>query len=437
VSIAGGVRDLIVSATFVFFVLPVILLCIGLPIYLILLIASLVAVGFVVDVPLATIQTNMFGGLDNFPLLAIPFFILAGEIMGQGGIARRVIVWVTALTGSARGSLPITAIASSELFGAMSHTAVGTVAAVGRLVYPALRSGGYGDRFTVSLIASSGAIAVVIPPSIAMILYSMSAQQSAVALFTAGIGPSLLIGLVDAFYVIFYSRVRNVAVGEKASWPTIWSATKEASWALGTPVVIFGGIYGGIFTPTEAAGVAAIYSIVVTMFIYRDIGWYKLWQITLSSVFLISQILIIVTAAGIYSWLLTTSGIPQHIVSNMKALQLHPWQTLLIINLGLLLVGSFLEPPAAIMILTPLLLPLVQAAGVHPIHFGIILAVNLSIGMYTPPFGLNLFASQAIFKQPLGSIYRGVIPFVLINFITLMIISYFPVISMGLVDLGR
>ena len=161
---------------------------------------------FVVDVPLTTIQTNMFGGLDNFPLLAIPFFILAGEIMGQGGIAKRVIVWVTALTGSARGSLPITAIASSELFGAMSHTAVGTVAAVGRLVYPALRNGGYNDRFTVSLIASSGAIAVVIPPSIAMILYSMSAQQSAVALFTAGILPSLLIGLVDAIYVVFYSR---------------------------------------------------------------------------------------------------------------------------------------------------------------------------------------------------------------------------------------
>jgi C4-dicarboxylate transporter DctM subunit len=426
-----------VSAAFVFFILPVVLLCIGLPIYIILLIASLVAVLFVVDVPLTTLQTNMFGGLDNFPLLAIPFFILAGEIMGQGGIAKRVIIWVTALTGSARGSLPITAIASSELFGAMSHTAVGTVAAVGRLVYPALRDGGYGDRFTVSLIASSGAIAVVIPPSIAMILYSMSAQQSAVDLFTAGIVPSLLIGVIDAIYVVFYSHTRKVAVGEKTSWPKIWSATKQASWALGTPIVIFGGIYGGIFTPTEAAGVAAIYSIVVTMFIYRDIGWHKLWQITLSSVFLIAQILIIVTAAGIYSWLLTTSGTPQQLVSAMTALDLRPWQILLIVNLALLLAGSFLEPPAAIMILTPLLLPVVEAAGVHPIHFGIIMAVNLSIGMYTPPFGLNLFASQAIFNQALGSIYRGVVPFVIINFIALMIISYFPVISMGLVGLGR
>ena len=425
-------------AIFVYFILPVILLCIGVPIYLILLVTSLVAILFVADVPLTAMQTYMFGGLDNFPLLAIPFFILAGEIMGQGGIARRVIVWVTALAGRSRGSLPITTIASSELFGAMSHTAVGTVAAVGRLVYPALRGGGYSDRFTVSLIASSGAIAVVIPPSIAMILYSMSAQQSAIDLFTAGILPSLLIGLVDCVYVVLYSRSRNFAVvGEKASWPKIWQATKDAGWALGTPVVIFGGIYGGIFTPTEAAGVAAVYSIVVTMFIYRDIGWRELWEITLSSVFLISQILIIVTAAGIYSWLLTTSGIPQSIVSTMNGLHLAPWQTLLLVNLGLLLVGSFLEPPAAIMILTPLLLPVVQAAGVDPIHFGIIMAVNLSIGMYTPPFGLNLFASQAIFKQPLASIYRGVIPFVLINFITLLVISYVPPISLILIGSGH
>ncbi len=425
-------------AIFVYFILPVILLCIGVPIYLILLVTSLVAILFVADVPLTAMQTYMFGGLDNFPLLAIPFFILAGEIMGQGGIARRVIVWVTALAGRSRGSLPITTIASSELFGAMSHTAVGTVAAVGRLVYPALRGGGYSDRFTVSLIASSGAIAVVIPPSIAMILYSMSAQQSAIDLFTAGILPSLLIGLVDCVYVVLYSRSRNFAVvGEKASWPKIWQATKDAGWALGTPVVIFGGIYGGIFTPTEAAGVAAVYSIVVTMFIYRDIGWRELWEITLSSVFLISQILIIVTAAGIYSWLLTTSGIPQSIVSTMNGLHLAPWQTLLLVNLGLLLVGSFLEPPAAIMILTPLLLPVVQAAGVDPIHFGIIMAVNLSIGMYTPPFGLNLFASQAIFKQPLASIYRGIIPFVLINFITLLVISYVPPISLILIGSGH
>src|SRR6204780_4384275 len=205
----------------IYVLIPLVLLLLGFPIFLILMITALVAMIFVTGVSWTVVQTNMFGSLDSFPLLAIPFFILAGEIMGQGGIARRVIVWVSALTGSARGSLPMTTIVSSELFGAMSHTAVGTVAAVGRLVYPALKSGGYGDRFSVSLIASSGAIAVVIPPSISMILYAMSAQQSAIALFTAGILPSLLIGLVDALYVVFYSRSRNVAVGAKASWPVI------------------------------------------------------------------------------------------------------------------------------------------------------------------------------------------------------------------------
>ena len=426
-------------ANLVYFALPAILLCIGFPIYLVLLLTSLVAVLTVADVEPTVIQTNMFGSLDNFPLLAIPFFILAGEIMGRGGIANRVIDWTRALTGSAPGALPVTTIVSSELFGAMSHTAVGTVAAVGRLVYPALKAGGYNDRFTVGLIASSGAIAVVIPPSISMILYGMSAQQSAIALFTAGIMPSLLIGLVDAAYVVFYSRSRSrkVVAGDTASvgtsWYKIWVATREAGWALGTPFVIFGGIYGGVFTPTEAAGVAVVYSFVVTMFIYRDIGWRDLWDTTLAAAFLIAQILIVVTAAGIYSWLLTTSGIPQNLIAALSALHLPPWQVLLMVNLGLLLIGSFLEPPAAIMILTPLLLPVVQAAGVNPIHFGIIMAVNLSIGMYTPPFGLNLFASQAIFGQPLGTIYRGVVPFMLINFATLMVITYVPAISLGLV----
>jgi C4-dicarboxylate transporter, DctM subunit len=421
-------------ATFVYFILPVVLLVIGFPIYLILLVTSLTAILFVADVPLTQIQTGLFGSLDSVPLLAIPFFILAGEIMGQGGIAKRVITWVAALTGSVRGSLPVTTIASSELFGAMSHTAVGTVAAVGRLVYPALRSGGYGDRFTVSLIASSGAIAVVIPPSIAMILYAISAEQSAVLLFTAGILPSLLIGLIDAAYVMTYARWKNVPLGTPANWPAIWKTSKDASWAIGSLAVIFGGIYGGVFTPTEAAGVAVVYSLFVTMFIYREVDLAGLWRIVMASAFLISQILLIVTSAGIYSWLLTTSGIPQQIVSSITAMNMPKWELLLILNIGLLLAGSFLEPPAAILILTPLLLPIVRGVGVNPIHFGIIVAVNLSLGMYTPPFGLNLFSSQAIFEAPLSRIYLGVLPFLLVNFIALMIITYIPAISLILVN---
>ena len=425
------------TAVLVYFVLPAVLLVLGLPIFLVLLVTCLVVVLFVADVPTEAVQTFLFSGLDNFPLLAVPFFVLAGEIMAQGGIARRVVVWVVSLIGGVRGSLAITTVAASELFGAMAHTAVGTVVAVGRMLYPSLKDNGYNERFAVGLIASSGAIAVVIPPSIAMILYSLSAQQSAIQLFTAGILPSLLIGLVDALYVMLYARAKRVPLTGSARRHAVWSSTKEASWSIGTIVVIFGGIYGGIFTPTEAAGVAVIYSLFVTMVVHREVGLKELWSIIQSSVFLISQILLIVTAAGLYSWLLTTSGIPQQIISAINAMQLPPWALLLSINVVLLIMGSFLEPPAAILILTPLLLPLVQAVGMSPIHFGIIMAVNLSIGMYAPPFGLNLFASQAVFRVPLGTIYRGVLPFLLINFATLMVITYVPWISMVLVTGGR
>jgi C4-dicarboxylate transporter, DctM subunit len=419
----------------VFFGLPVVLLVFGFPIFLILLVTSIVAVLTVShDIPTDAIQTYMFGSLDNFPLLAVPFFVLAGEIMAQGGIARRIINMVMAIVGGVRGSLAVTTVAASELFGAMSHTAVGTVVAMGRMIYPSLKEGGYNDRFAVGLIASSGAIAVVIPPSIAMILYAVSAEQSAVQLFTAGILPSILIGVIDAIFVITYARIRGVPLGAKAHWDTIWKTSKEASWSIGSLAVIFGGIYGGVFTPTEAAGVAVVYSLFVTMVIYREVDLPRCWQILMSSAFLISQILLIVTSAGIYSWLLTTSGIPQQIVTAIDALQMPKWELLLILNIGLLLAGSFLEPPAAILILTPLLLPIVRGVGVNPIHFGIIVAVNLSLGMYTPPFGLNLFSSQAIFNAPLSRIYLGVLPFLLLNFAALLIITYIPAISMVLLN---
>ena len=418
---------------FVYFGLPLILLIIGFPIFLILLVTSIIAVLTVADVPTEAIQTYMFGSLDNFPLLAVPFFVLAGEIMAQGGIARRIISMVMAIVGGMRGSLAVTTVAASELFGAMSHTAVGTVVAMGRMIYPSLKENGYGDRFAVGLIASSGAIAVVIPPSIAMILYAISAEQSAVLLFTAGILPSLLIGIIDAAYVMSSARVKGVPFGARARWETIRKTTKEASWSIGSLGVIFGGIYGGVFTPTEAAGVAVVYSLFITMFIHGEVDLAGVWRIVMASAFLISQILLIVTSAGIYSWLLTTSGIPQQIVASINAMHMPRWELLLILNVGLLLAGSFLEPPAAILILTPLLLPIVRGVGVDPIHFGIIVAVNLSLGMYTPPFGLNLFTSQAIFDTPLGRIYLGALPFLLVNFVALMIITYVPAISMMLI----
>jgi C4-dicarboxylate transporter DctM subunit len=424
-------------AAFVYFILPAILLIAGLPIFVVLILTAMTAILTIAHAPLQAIQTYMFGSLDNFPLLAVPFFVLAGEIMGRGGIANRVVTWVVSIIGGVRGSLAVTTVASSELFGAMAHTSVGTVVAIGRLLFPALTKHGYSERFAVSLITSSGAVAVIIPPSISMILYAMTAQVSAIKLFTAGILPSILIGVVDAVYVILYARIKMVPLSSPARWKNIWLSTKEASWAIGTIVVIFGGIYGGVFTPTEAAGVAVVYSLFVAMCIYREVDLAELWRIIVSSVILISQILIIVTGAGIYSWLMTTSGIPQNLINAVSALHLPNWETLLLVNVGLLIAGSFLEPPAAILILTPLLLPVVEAAGVNALHFGIIMAVNLSIGLYMPPFGLNLFAARAIFTVPMGTIYRGVLPFIAINFLALLVITYVPAISMVLVGAPR
>jgi C4-dicarboxylate transporter DctM subunit len=418
----------VTAATFV--LVPFVLLFVGFPIYLILFITALIALSFILGGSPTIVQTTIFGSLDSFPLLAIPFFIFAGEIMGRGGIAKRIIVWVISIVGGVRGSLALTTIASSELFGAMSGSAVGTVAAVGRLLLPALRENGYDERFAVSLIAASGAIAVVIPPSIPLIIYGVVAQQPVTVLFLAGILPAIMIGLVDAVYVLWYARKTGVPTTARQRISDILKSTRDASWALGTPVVIFGGIYGGIFTPTEAAGVAVVYAFAVSMFIYKDIGWPELWKITLSSAQLIAQIMIIVSAAGLYSWTLTTSGIPQQVVALVTGAHIGLYGTLVIFNLVLLFVGSFLEPPAAILVLTPVFLPVVMALGMSPIHFGIVVAVNLSVGMYMPPFGLNLFASHSLFGAPLSSIYRGVVPFLIINLIALIIITYVPGISL-------
>lgn len=418
---------------FLFFILPAILLICGVPIFLTLLVTSTTIV-LVGGLPTGGLQVYMFGSLDNFPLLAVPFFVLAGEIMARGGVAQRIIAWLMTLIGNVRGSLAVTTVAASEVFGAMTHTAVGTVVAVGRMMHPSLKQNGYTERFAVGLVASSGAIAVVIPPSIAMIIYAMVAQQSAIALFTAGIIPCLLIGVLNALYVVGYATVTHVPRSKMERLGSIWATTKEASWSLGTIAVIFGGIYGGVFTPTEAAGVAVVYALFVTMVVHREVKVRDLWQIFVATVILVSQIMIIVMSAGVYAYLLTTSGIPQQIVDTINGMHAPGWTLLLSINVLLLLMGSFLEPPAAIMILTPLLLPVVRAAGMDPVHFGIVMAVNLSIGMYTPPFGLNLLATQAVLNTPMGTVYRGALPFVLINFMVLMLITYAPWFSMALLS---
>lgn len=411
-------------------VFPIILLLLGFPIVVILLATSSIILLFFMNVPLTALHQAMFGTIDKFALLAVPFFVFAGELMGQGGISRRIVAWVLSLIGGARGSLPLTTVGTCTVFGAISGSAPATVAAVGQLLYAPLREKGYDEKFSSGLITSSGAIATVIPPSIAMILYGASAEQSIALLFVAGVLPGLLMAFLMGLFVYGYAVRKGIREGERFQWQHFVSATRDAVWALGTPVIILGGIYSGVFSPTEAAGVACVYAIVVTRFVHREISWEGLWKVSVDSMYVTAQVLIIVAAAGVFSWLLTVNGVPRAMVAVIQGMQVDAWMVLLVINVFLLIVGCVLDPASAIVVLTPLLAPMAAAVGVDLVHFGIIMTVNLAIGMFTPPFGLNIFITQALFKVPLSSIYPGLVPFIAINIVALAIVTYVPELSL-------
>jgi C4-dicarboxylate transporter, DctM subunit len=417
--------------------LPFVLLIAGMPIFIILLTTAILSLLLVMNVPLAAVPQMMFGSIDKFSLLAVPFFIFAGEILSHGGISERLIRWVQSLFGGVRGSLALTTVGTCEFFGAISGSSPATVAAIGKTLYPALRKGGYDERFSLGLITSGGAIAGIIPPSITMILYGAASEQSVAKLFIGGVLPGILIGLLTAGYILYYAYTRELATTERFSLARLARATRESIWALLAPVIILGSIYGGICTPTETAGIACIYGMLVTRFIYRDLSFAKLFALTVSSAFLTAQIMIIVAASGVFSWLLTISGVPQAIVHFIQGMQVSPAMLLFAINILLLIVGCFIDPSSAVLVLTPLLVPIVKLAGIDLIHFGIIVTVNLSIGMFTPPFGLNIFISQSLFKVPMAQIVRGVGPFLLIQLAALMIITYVPWFSLYLGQFTR
>jgi len=413
-------------------IVPVILLVLGFPIFIILLATAAIILMMFAPVPPMAMHINMFGSVDKFALMAVPFFIFAGEIMGHGGISKRIVAWVLSIIGGVRGSLALTTVGTCTVFGAISGSSPATVAAVGRLLYSPLRNAGYNEKFSSGLLASSGAIAIVIPPSISMILYGASAEQSVALLFVAGVIPGLIMAALMAAYIYAFALRSGIREAAGFSWGQFLTASKEGVWALGTPFIILGGIYAGIFSPTESAGVACVYAIIVTRFIYGDISWKGIWDVSVNSMYLTAQVLIIVAAAGVFSQLLTISGIPQSAVAAIQEMNMQPWMVLLVINIFLLFVGCLLDPGSAILVLTPLLAPIAMAIGVDLIHFGIIMTVNLAIGMFTPPFGLNIFVTQALFKAPLSSIYPGLVPFIIVNLIALAIITYIPELSLFL-----
>lgn len=417
--------------------LPLVLLALGFPIYVIFLSASAVALLAFVKVPPTVMIQVMFGSLDVLALLAVPFFIFAGDVMARSGMAQRLINWFLSMLGGVRGSMGLVTVASCEFFGAMSGSSPATVAAIGQLMYPALLQSGYGQRFSIGLVTASGAIAIVIPPSIAMILYGASAQQSIAALFLAGIIPGIVMGLAIASYIVYFAVRHDVPKSGSFEFGRFLRATLDAVPALGVPLVILGGIYSGIFTPTEAAGVAAVYGVLVAMFLYRELDLKGLWQVAANSATVTAQVLIIVASSGVFAWLLTANQIPQSITAWIQSLNAPGWAIMLVINLFLLLVGMLIDPTSAIIVLTPLLFPISRAAGFDPIHFGIIFTVNMAIGMFTPPFGLNLFVSQSLFGLKVKDIVPGLIPLILVNLGALLLITFVPDLSLFLVRLGK
>ncbi len=412
--------------------LPLALFLLGVPIFALLLTAASVTLLVALPMPPVALHQVLFGGIDKYALLAVPFFVFAGELMNRGGIAERLVDWVLTLTGRLPGSLGIATVGTATLMGAVSGSSPATVAAVGRSLYPSLTERGYDQRFSLGLIASSGSIAIVVPPSIAMILYGASAEQSIPKLFQAGLLPGLLIAVLMSLYILVWAKQRNLGDRSGFRLAAFLTASRRAWAALLMPVVVLAGIYLGWFSPTEAGGVACLYAMLVASLLYRSLSLRQILDAAGEAALLTAQILVIVAAAGVFSWILTVRGIPQSLVQAIVALELSPPLFLLLVNLLLLAIGCLLDPTSAILVLTPLLLPLVLHLGIDPIHFGIVMTVNLSIGMFTPPFGLNLFVAQSVLSPDLAAIYRGILPFLAIQLVALAAVTYLPALSLVL-----
>jgi C4-dicarboxylate transporter DctM subunit len=414
---------------------PIVLLFLGFPIFVVLLATAAIAIVIFYSIPLTVLHQVMFGSLDSAALLAVPFFIFAGEIMAAGGISGRLVAWAKSLFGRSKASLPITTVATCVVFGAISGSSAATVAAVGRITFRPMLDAGYDRRFATGLLTASGLIDNMIPPSIAMILYAIVAEQSLVRIFTAGFVPGLLFAFAFVAYVLVKSWGSAIDPPEPFRWARLGRETLNAAWALGMPVIILGGIYTGVLSANEAGGAACVYAILVAMFVHRDVGVAQLLDLARRSAYVTSQLMVIVASAGVFSWLLTTSGAAPRLADVFAALDLSSPMLLFIINVFLLLVGIFFDPAPAILLLTPILLPIVKAAGIDLIHFGIVMTANLSIGCFTPPFGINIFVAQAVFKQPVSVIYRGVMPFIWLSIAVLAVITYVPELSLFLTRL--
>lgn len=408
------------------------LLLISTPVAIVMLGVTTATVHFYLPVPLQAVVQQLFNGMDNFILLAIPFFILSGNIMARGSISKKLVEVMQLMVGHLPGGMAIAAILACIFFAAISGSSPATVIAIGSIMIPALIRHGYDERFSVGLLTSTGSLGILIPPSIPMVLYALVMNVSVGKLFMAGIVPGLLIGAI----LIAYSFI----LASRHGWKTTvvyakgerWRLLRSASWGIAMPVIILGGIYFGIFTPTEASAIAVIYALFVEFFIYKDMDMKKLNEVLKESVILSSVLLFIIACAMTFIWLLTREKLPalaaEFIVSHIE----NKYLFLLVINIFFILVGCFMDIVSAVVVISPILLIALQQYDIDLIHFGIMMIVNIEFGFLTFPFGLNLFVAMGITGKSLTEIGRAVLPFLGLLFFGLMLITYIPEISLWL-----
>ncbi|MBT2569427.1 TRAP transporter large permease [Planococcus sp. ISL-110] len=401
------------------------------PIAISLAVSSIIGL-YMVDFSLNTVIQRMFTGVNSTTLMAIPGFVFAGLIMAKGGISKYLIECIRSWVGHTKGGLSVVTVITCMIFAAISGSSPATAAAIGAIMIPMMVKAGYEKSYSMGLVAAAGTLGILIPPSIPLILYGSVSEQSTGKLFSAGILPGLLLGLALIIYAVLVAYRKNYGGLPKVPLKDRWLPTLKATWGLIMPVLILGSIYTGIVTPTEASFLAALYAIIVSIVIYREMTWSQFIEITKESINTTSMIFLIIAAALVFGMFLTTEQVPQDFAAWVSDSGFNKWTFLIIVSLLFFVLGMFLEPTAIILITLPILLPIIAALEIDVIHFAIIMVVNMELGMITPPVGLNLFVVSGITGEKVEQVIRGVIPFFVIFIIVLVLIIIFPQISLYL-----